>query len=72
MDLRGVKYVEASMSKEPNTMDYIIESDKNVDVREDVFRAMSRINRPILMMRPMDVTLEDVFIQLTSGVGEEV
>jgi len=60
------------VGKEPNTMDYIVESDKNVDVREDVFRAMARINRPILQMRPMDVTLEDVFIQLTSGVGEEV
>jgi len=72
MDLRGVKYVEANVGKEPNTMDYIVESDKNVDVREDVFRAMARINRPILQMRPMDVTLEDVFIQLTSGVGEEV
>jgi len=72
MDLRGVKYVEANVGKEPNTMDYIVESDKNVDVREDVFRAMARINRPILQMRPLDVTLEDVFIQLTSGVNEEV
>ncbi len=72
MDLRGVKYVETNVGKEPNTMDYMIESDKDVDVREDVFRAMARINKPILQMRPMDVTLEDVFIQLTSGVGEEV
>ena len=32
----------------------------------DRFNTMARMNTPILTMRPMDMTLEDIFLQLTN------
>ncbi len=73
-DLHGIKYAEALGEREPGTCDYMVEIEPEQDVRADIFRAMARMNKPIIMMRPMDVTLEDIFLQLTTdsnGGGEE-
>ena len=64
--ISGVSYVEELGVREPETMDYIIESEKDTDIRRALFNAMARSGNPILMMRPMDVTLEDIFLQLTT------
>jgi ABC-2 type transport system ATP-binding protein len=65
-EVRGVRYVEPLGVKEQGTIDFLIESERDQDVRADVFRAMVSLQRPILVFRPMDVTLEDIFLQLTS------
>jgi ABC-2 type transport system ATP-binding protein len=65
-EIEGVSFVEEIGIKEPDTMDYMIESNKKADVRKTLFNAMARAGKPILMMRPMDVTLEDIFMQLTT------
>jgi ABC-2 type transport system ATP-binding protein len=65
-DIQGVSYVEELGSREPDTLDYIVESEKNHDIRRPLFNAMARSGNPILMLRPMDVTLEDIFLQLTT------
>lgn len=65
-DLHGIKYVEALGVKEPDTQDYLVECEAHADVRADIFRVLASMNRPLLLMRPMDVTLEDIFLQLTS------
>lgn len=46
---------------------YIIEYDKNADIRRDVFSAMARVGCPILDMQSGNETLEDMFLKLTSG-----
>lgn len=66
-DLHGITYADSLGQREPNTLDYMIEVEQGVDVRADIFRTMARLNKPILMMRPMDVSLEDIFLQLTSN-----
>ncbi|MBC8528686.1 ATP-binding cassette domain-containing protein [Christensenellaceae bacterium NSJ-44] len=65
-DITGVRYVEMVGSMEPGTHDFILEADKDTDVRKMVFNTMARMNTPILTMRPMDMTLEDIFLQLTN------
>jgi ABC-2 type transport system ATP-binding protein len=65
-ELEGVSFVEEMGVKEPDSMDFMVESEKRMDVRRAIFNAMSRAGKPILMLRPMDVSLEDIFMQLTT------
>ena len=50
-----------------NTAKYLVEYEKGVDVRRDVFSAMARIGCPILNMQSGNETLEDMFLKLTSS-----
>ena len=50
-----------------NTAKYMVEYEKGVDVRRDVFSAMARIGCPILNMQSGNGTLEDMFLKLTTG-----
>jgi ABC-2 type transport system ATP-binding protein len=69
-ELAGVSFVEDLGVKEPDSMDFMVESEKKADVRRTIFNAMARAGKPILMLRPMDVTLEDIFMQLTTADKE--
>ncbi|MHB8962114.1 MAG: ABC transporter ATP-binding protein [Saccharofermentanales bacterium] len=44
-----------------------LESESDVDVRRQVFFEMARSSWPILEMKSMDPTLEDIFLQVTTG-----
>jgi len=68
--LPAVKSAESLGSREEGSVDIYVESSANEDVRKPVFYAMSKADCPILMMRSSDVSLEDIFIQLTTD--EEV
>ena len=50
-----------------NTAKYMVEYEKGVDVRRDVFSAMARIGCPILNMQSGNETLEDMFLKLTTS-----
>ncbi len=69
--LSGVKFVEGLGVKEKDTVDILIESAKGVDIRRAMFNAMAKANMPILMIKYVDVTLEDIFLKLT-GTEREV
>jgi len=68
--IEGVKSVDTTASAEQGAVDVIIEVDGNRDVRRDVFAAMSSAGHPILLMRPVDLTLEDIFLQVTKSQAE--
>ena len=51
-----------------NKAKYMIDYDKESDIRREVFSTMSRINCPILDMQSGNETLEDMFLKLTSGI----
>lgn len=51
-----------------NRAKFMVDYDKESDIRREVFSAMSRINCPILDMQSGNETLEDMFLKLTSGV----
>ena len=71
-DVAGVKYVEAQGIKEPDTIDVWIEAEKDIDVRRPIFNALSRAGYPILQMKSMDLTLEEIFLQVTTQENGEV
>jgi ABC-2 type transport system ATP-binding protein len=66
----GIKTVNTIASSEADAVDIVIESEDNTDIRRDVFFAMSKAKFPILMLRPMDMTLEDIFLQVTRTARE--
>lgn len=64
----GVKYAEAQGVKETDTVDILVEAD--MDIRRPLFNALARAQYPILMMRPLDMSLEDIFLRVTAGDKE--
>lgn len=54
-------------SMRENTAKYLVEYEKGVDIRRDIFSAMSRIGCPILDMQSGNETLEDMFLKLTTS-----
>jgi len=65
-DTPGVKLAEYNGTKEQDTVDVLVEGDKDVDIRKSLFFALSRAQYPILQMKSMDLTLEEIFLQLTT------
>lgn len=67
----SVIYVEALAQKEEGAYDYLVESLPNVDIRKMMFAELAKKNWAILGLRSMDMSLEDVFVQLiTNETGE--
>lgn len=67
--LSGVKGVESAKpvgTMEPGTVDINLRSVRDIDIREGVFRALTKADLPLLMMKSLDLTLEDIFLQLTT------
>ena len=64
--LPEVKKAEVLGNSEPGTVDIYVESEGESDVRKPVFFAMSKAQYPILMMKSVDLSLEDIFLQLTT------
>ena len=69
-DIPGVKLAEYHGTKEQDTVDVLVEGDKDVDIRKPLFFALSRAQYPILLMKSMDLTLEEIFLQLTTKESE--
>lgn len=60
-----IRSVSASPGNEPGTVDLVLSGDENVDIREAIFRCMSKNNLPILLMKSMDLSLEEIFLTIT-------
>ena len=70
-ELPGVRSVDEMGAKEADAYDFLIEADRNSDIRRPLFHQLSKLDYPILMLRPMDIELEDIFLQLTNDKEEE-
>ena len=70
-DIPGTRSIDEMGCKEPDSCDFLVEADRGVDIRRPLFNQMSKMGCPILMLRPMDIELEDIFLQLTTDKGEE-
>lgn len=62
----GLKSVAYQGTVEPETVDFSIEGEQDLDIRKPVYRALRDADIPVLMMRPMELSLEEIFIQLTT------
>ncbi len=71
--LDSVIFVDPMGSKEPGSYDYLVESQPNVDIRKMMFSTLANKGWPLIGLRSMDMSLEDVFVQLiTNDTGEVV
>jgi ABC-2 type transport system ATP-binding protein len=71
-EIYGVKYVDAKIEKEKDITSYVVESDKDMDVRRQIFFAMAKVGYPIIEMKSMDMTLEEIFLQIVTQEKEVV
>ena len=67
-EIYGVKNIEKLGDREQDAINYLVESDRDVDIRRPLFFAMANIGCPILEMRSMDMSLEEIFLELVAGV----
>lgn len=63
----GMKEVLYNGEKEPGAHEFSLESDPTLDIRREVFHRMVSRNWTILSFRSTEMTLEDIFLQLTTG-----
>jgi ABC-2 type transport system ATP-binding protein len=70
-DIYGVKYSDVLSKPGKDTVTYVIEADKDIDIRRPLFFAMAKAGYPIIELKSMDMTLEDIFLKVIT-VEEEV
>ena len=68
----GVEEVECHGEKERGVFEYTIESDKQTDIRREVWARLADRHYPLLGLKSTEMTLEDIFLKLTSGEAVEV
>ena len=66
-----IRSVTAETGREPGTVDLVLAGDDNVDIREAIFNCMARNNFPILLLKSLDLSLEDIFLQITGDARAE-
>ena len=71
LGIPGTVSVEEMGSREPDSTDFLVQTDPGTDIRRPLFRKLAEADIPILMLRPMDVELEDIFLELTRDREEE-
>ncbi len=62
--IKGVKKVKVSLTDSLTILE--IEAEENKDIREDIFHRIVEKNGIILEFRPIEITLEDIFLRLTT------
>ncbi len=65
--LDGIKYVRADMEREAGIYEYEIEAEPGVDIRREINRVVRENGWNILLLRTMEMTLEDIFLKITMG-----
>ena len=62
----AISKLEFRESQEPDTVEAVAEASEDTDIRRDIFNSLSAAKIPILMMRPLDMSLEEIFLNLTT------
>jgi ABC-2 type transport system ATP-binding protein len=60
-----IKHVSVDGTRETGTVDLVLSGEDDMDIREAIFRCMAKNNLPILLMKSMDLSLEEIFLQIT-------
>ena len=68
--MENVKEALCYGEKEKGVFEFSIETDEDHDVRRNLFALLARKGWPLLSLRNTDLTLEEVFLRLTSGDAE--
>lgn len=65
-DINEVHRVDVQGVVEKDTVDILVEAKQDKDIREALFWKLSKAEIPVLMMKPVDLSLEEVFLQVTT------
>ena len=65
--IKEIKNIELVQENEDKTKQYLIEADKDIDLRKKIFSEFAKENITIFAMKKADTTLEDAFIKLIEG-----
>ncbi len=63
--IEGVVNIDITRIREEGSLDLMVETEEDVDIREQVFTFCSEKQYPILLMSISEMTLEDIFLQIT-------
>lgn len=64
-EIPGIINAQFQGTREEGTSDIIVETGADLDVRKTVFNGVARSGYPLLMMRPLDLSLEEIFLKVT-------
>ncbi|HAJ96969.1 MAG TPA: ABC transporter [Ruminococcus sp.] len=70
--IEGIEYVRADMEREKGVWEYEIEAQPNQDIRYEINRIARENNWNILLLKTMEMTLEDIFLKITMGEQVQV
>lgn len=65
--IKEIKNIQLLQENEDKTKQYLIEADKDVDLRKKIFSEFAKENIAIFEMKKADTTLEDAFMKLIEG-----
>ena len=66
-NISGVLKMERLRSISSDCTEYVIKTEKDKDVRRQIFFAMAKAEYPIVLMKNAELSLEDAFLQLTGN-----
>ena len=66
-NINGVLKMERLRSISSDCTEYVIKTEKDKDVRRQIFFAMAKAEYPIVLMKNAELSLEDAFLQLTGN-----
>ncbi|MDQ2086703.1 ATP-binding cassette domain-containing protein [Herbivorax sp. ANBcel31] len=64
--IKGILSVESDSKSKENVFKYMIDSEKDVDVRRPIFFKMAELGFPILELQSIGMNLEDIFRKITA------
>ncbi|KNY29148.1 ABC transporter ATP-binding protein [Pseudobacteroides cellulosolvens] len=65
--LHGVINVESESTKDSDISSFLIESTRDADIRKPMFFELAKAGYPIMELKAMDKSLEDVFLEITKN-----
>ena len=65
--IKEIRKIELVQENEDKTKQYLIEADKDTDLRKKIFSEFAKENITIFEMKKADTTLEDAFMKLIEG-----
>lgn len=63
----GMDRVYVNREAEPGVYEYFLEAQQGKDLRREISKKLSSRNFPILMMKSNELSLEEIFLKLTTG-----
>jgi ABC-2 type transport system ATP-binding protein len=70
-NIKDIETFDIHNSVDENAVDILVKTAQQIDIREEIFYAMADAKCPITYMKVSNMSLEDVFLELTGTEKEE-